>query len=207
MGLTSRQSRPLDRSTTLRDARLVVIATEGEKTEKIYFSIFGSTKVKVQTIPCEDGKSSPEHTLARLEVFRRKYELDSDDELWLAIDKDRWTNKALAEVARRSKAAGFGLALSNPCFEIWLLLHYLDDVGGILRSADAEVLLREKRGGYNKSKYDPADFFGRLDDAIERAKILDIKPRERWPNQVGSRVYRIVESILERIDDVSSVKS
>lgn len=43
MALTTRRKRPLDRRTRPephRDARLFVIATEGEKTEKQYFSMF-----------------------------------------------------------------------------------------------------------------------------------------------------------------------
>jgi len=39
--LRYRKKRPIEREVgVLRDARLIIIATEGEKTEKQYFSIF-----------------------------------------------------------------------------------------------------------------------------------------------------------------------
>ncbi|GMM59878.1 RloB family protein [Novosphingobium pituita] len=195
MPITSRRARPLDRTTAVRDATLVVIATEGKITEKIYFDIFQSTKVQVRTIVSEDNKSSPEHVLARLKEFRDTFELSDDDELWLAIDRDRWTLKSLAEVGRRSQSDGFGVALSNPCFEIWLLLHYSDSVPEKLKSSEAESLLKKARGSYNKSSYDPKDFVEKIPSAIINARSLDANPSDRWPNKTGSRIYRIIESI------------
>jgi len=49
MAITSRKSRPLDRSVEhLRDTRLVIIAAEGRITERQYFAMFRSTRVQVK---------------------------------------------------------------------------------------------------------------------------------------------------------------
>ena len=78
MQLTSRRPRPLDRRIPhLRDTRLVIIATEGECTEKQYFSIFErkSTRVQVRVLETTQGMSAPKHVLDRLRRYRREYEL------------------------------------------------------------------------------------------------------------------------------------
>jgi len=127
MPLTQRKKRPIDRSSEYhRDTRLLIIATEGRLTEKQYFAQFHNRRVQVKVIPTgEDNKSSPEYVLERLKNFRKEYELEENDELWLMIDVDRWKNKKLSSVTKEAKASGFQLAVSNPCFETWLLCHYI----------------------------------------------------------------------------------
>lgn len=50
----------LDRQHDRRDAKLFIIATEGEATEKQYFSLFQSTKIKVEVLATgDDHKSAP----------------------------------------------------------------------------------------------------------------------------------------------------
>ncbi|MBF0263501.1 MAG: RloB domain-containing protein [Magnetococcales bacterium] len=99
MALTTRKKRPVDQvQQPERDARLIVIATEGHKTEIRYFKLFGSKRLQVLVLPSKDDKSAPQHVLARLREFRETYQLDGEDELWLMIDVDRWPVKALSEV-------------------------------------------------------------------------------------------------------------
>ena len=69
--LTSRRKRPLDRDVPhLRDTRLIIIASEGEKTEKQYFEsgLFGNRRVQVKVLETQDGRSAPNWVLARLNL-------------------------------------------------------------------------------------------------------------------------------------------
>jgi len=121
MSLTSRRKRPLDHAVPhLRDTRLIIIAAEGEKTEKQYFSVFQSLRVQVKVLHTEEGLSAPKHVFARLNEYRRAYDLKGDDQLWLVIDVDHWPQEMLSEIAAGSVQKRFGLAVSNPCFEVWL---------------------------------------------------------------------------------------
>ena len=88
MALTHRKKRPIDRNLeVVGDTRLLIIATEGRKTEKQQFR---NRRVQVKVIPTgEDNKSSPEYILRRLKYFRQEYDLKPNDELWLMIDVDR----------------------------------------------------------------------------------------------------------------------
>jgi hypothetical protein len=63
----------LDRQQDRRDAKLFIVATEGKETEKQYFRMFNSTRLKVEILATtEDGKSSPEYVLDRLDIFKKQ---------------------------------------------------------------------------------------------------------------------------------------
>lgn len=97
------------------------------------------------------------------------------------------------------------MALSNPCFEVWLLLHLKDITkypktkiiafeGNKNKELDKEI--RRICGSYNKSKLNTKNFLPNMENAIDRAKKLDIEPDHRWPNTIGTRVYKLAEKII-----------
>ena len=49
--------------------------------------------------------------------------------------------------------------------------------------------------GYNSSKLDTSKFVEHIDEAIIRAKKLDVNQNERWPYSIGTHVYKIVEKV------------
>lgn len=80
----------LDRQHDRRNAKLFIIATEGRHTERQYFHIFHSTKIKVEVLSTgEDCRSAPQYVLDRLNEFKDRYDLGTEDELWLVTDVDR----------------------------------------------------------------------------------------------------------------------
>ncbi len=187
MALTQRKKRPIDRRVeSLRDTRLLIIATEGRITEKHYFAQFHNQRVQVKVIPTgEDNKSSPEYVLERLKHFRQEHELEIDDELWLMIDVDRWQEKKLKKVTKEAKDCGFQLAISNPCFETWLLCHYiLPSVTAASCQKITEQLEKELKqvhnSGYNKANLKTEVFKPYIEQALQNAKQLDNDPKVRW---------------------------
>ncbi len=109
----------------VRDARIFVIAVEGEKTEEQYFSLFGSSRVHVEVLSAGSGSlSAPKHVLERLVRFEQQYDLGPEDERWFVADVDRQRGQFLAQVTQIARDSGYHLAISNPCFELWLLLHF-----------------------------------------------------------------------------------
>ena len=75
MSLTTRRKRPLDRRTRPephRDARLFVIATEGEKTEKQYFSLFRNRRCQVKIITSKEGRSAPKYIFEQLKKIQER---------------------------------------------------------------------------------------------------------------------------------------
>lgn len=213
-----------ERNEAFRDARIIVIASEGKDTERIYFqalaSEYANPRVHVHILERgedEQNNSSPEHVLKQLNDYKRDYSLEEDDELWLVIDKDRWTEAMLSHVAAECAQNDFmHMALSNPCFELWLLLHLVDATS--LTSEEQEqwmkndrssrrtdpylkVRLRQAMGSYNESNYDAQILIPHVEIAIERARVLDDNPADRWPQTLGTRVCQLAESVINRNRD------
>ena len=219
--MRSRNSLMRERREAFRDARLIVIASEGKDTERIYFKAlakeYTNPRVHVHVLERsenEQNNSSPEHVLKQLNDYKSQYELEADDELWLVVDKDRWTEAMLSRVATEcSQEVAMHMALSNPCFELWLLLHMEDALSlppeeqkqwmeNRRKSKNADpylkVRLRQKMGSYHESSYDALTLIAHIENAIERARALDKNPTDRWPQTLGTRVYLLAESVMNR---------
>lgn len=199
MTLTSRRKRPLDRTIPhLKDTSLIIIAAEGEKTEKKYFEsdIFRSHRVQVKVLETHNGLSAPQHVLKRLKTFAKDVDLQSDDQLWLMVDKDRSSDALLSGVCTTARSLNVKLAVSNPSFELWLYLHLDDWTDGIISSVDMKRAIRSKLGSYNESNIDIDTFKNGINDAIKRSQKLDTNPDHRWPSNPGTHVYRVVVEIF-----------
>ncbi len=179
--------------------KLYVIATEGARTEKIYFDEFKPPKdasIRIKVLPNTNHKTRPKEVLNRLTQHAKKTALNKDDELWLVIDRDSWEEAELQEVAKGVSERGFKLALSNPCFELWLYLHMANNK--FFNHRDQVVAaVRKNLGKYEKSEYDAAELVKNVDKAIERAKGLDSPRQAPWPKTQGTHVYLLVEGLLD----------
>ena len=123
--------------------------------------------------------------------------LKNSDEAWLVVDKDQWQDEQLAQLHAWSQDAdNYRLALSNPKFEYWLLLHY-EDGAKISSPNECSVRLKKHLPDYDKSLDGRKITSDMIEDAIRRAKARDKPPCEDWPRTFGSTtVYKLVENIL-----------
>ena len=67
------------------------------------------------------------------------------DEFWCVFDVE-WprNHPGLGEAIKQARENQIRLAVSNPCFELWLILHFQDH-GGWLENNDARRLRRRHR--------------------------------------------------------------
>ena len=200
-----RKKRSLDRDSGVeRDASLIVIASEDRYGPEDYFRRFRTRRVQFKVLPTIGGSSSPEAVLRRLENYRRENELMDEDQLWICIDRDHWTDNrhmaGLRNVLRRCNQGGYNIAFCNPSFELWLLLHYEDVDPQSCPSPDAEQIegrLRRVAGGYKKHNPGRLTIDGdQVRQAMERARQMDVD--EEFPDSPVARVYRIIDVLLER---------
>lgn len=121
-----------------------------------------------------------------VERCKSLYVQTSRDRTYLMYDLD------VPEMLDRLKTIqGAELLCSNPCFELWLLLHY-SSVRASLTSRACLKRLEAKDPGYRKgvlSKEMLAGLREHVGDAIERAKAL---PAYLNPS---TTVYRLVEDL------------
>lgn len=101
--------------------------------------------------------------------------------------------------------------MSNPCFELWLILHFVDlreltkveqiailDNAKISNSKNhIDIVLGNLQGkGYNK-RPDSTIFLPLTINAIERAKAID-NLLEDYPKNLGTHLYKLVEKLIDK---------
>jgi len=212
-----RKHRPWIRPSANRDARLVIIATEDTAATPTYFKtlvsqdFYQSSKVHVELLQREDTASAPKHVLAQIEQWLATYEIEDNDEFWLVIDVDQWGDAKLSQIAQMCIQKEIRMAISNPAIELWFLLHLTDldrydattrqelfeNKKNGARRTPLEQAILDVTGRYNKSNLDAPRYIPHVEEAIERAEALDINPSDRWPQQLGTHVYRLVQSIID----------
>jgi len=119
--------------------RVIIISCEGANTEPEYFKAIKeklkdniSSLIEIELVPKPTNASEPKDVLDNLQAFVDKYDFNKDhDSLWLVCDRekviDRKTGRrGLLGVIPLCKEKGYSIALSNPLFEFWLLLHVVD---------------------------------------------------------------------------------
>ncbi|NET74278.1 MAG: RloB domain-containing protein [Sphaerospermopsis sp. SIO1G2] len=195
---TTRKGWGKQRSRPSRSYRkLIIIAAEGTVTEPQYFDMFNDqqTTVRIEHVKASTA-SAPANVLKRARAKLAKESLNKHDRIWLVVDRDDWPEAQLKECLKwvNEHPEQRGLALSNPCFELWLLLH-LDDAAGRSTHAQIRQALKNHLPNYNKT-IDSTKFSKQtVLNAIDRAKQRDTPPTKDWPQTVGSTVYRIIGQI------------
>lgn len=102
------------------------------------------------------------------------------DKICFIVDRDRksFTTIQYEYVMEQCRTRNFGLYLTNPCFEFWLLMHFED-----IRDLDEKLLLenplvtskrryteqelRNRLPGYEKARYDALTLVKNIDIAIK----------------------------------------
>lgn len=212
-----RQRKDFQRIEGVKSSRLIVIAAEGRATENIYFEAMRqelcATNVQLVVLNREDDNSNPANVHRQIKDFMDEYNILDDDQLWIVIDRDDWKEKMLADIAQlRQQNSNLRFCMSNPCFELWLILH-LEDIEDYSEEDKKNLFenprlsthgtwtkyhLRKLMGHYQESDYDPSILLPHVEEAICRAEKLDINPKDRWPQTTGTRVYLLAKSIMDR---------
>lgn len=197
-----------ERPRPFRDSSLFVLGLEGEESgaEYQYFSevmtlsAVDRRRVRFVLLPTSAQRhdSDPRAVLERVTDFAAKNDLRDFDRVWLVLDVDSWGEKKLSEVAQEARTREFSLAVSNPCFEVWLLLHgELCDLQAIAtagergRSALAKSLWRS-----NPASVSHRSVLRACASARELATAEG--SGSRWPRCPGSDIHRLFEDLETR---------
>jgi len=203
MSLVNRPARDVKPKRIFRDDTKVIIACDDTYAPKQYFNFLKLLRVEVVVVPTTDGTSHASHVLSRL----LETDCNEEDERWLLLDTDHCINgthfnkfnDALCE-ARRN---GIKIALSRPCFELWLLLHFVkeDSVGALRNANEVEAALRKSAGEYNKTKLNKAHY---PPESIEKAYLrasdlhTQVGGGDGVPNANTTRVHLLLRSVLSK---------
>ncbi len=183
--------------------RKIVIVCEGEKTEINYFNGFKTRGSGVEIIPvhgrCTDPKSIVDFAEKRRES---RWDIDPSkgDGLWCVFDVDENENHDLKNASEHAKTKNIQIALSNPCIELWFLLHYCQIWSQISRG-DAKKRLKTFMRDYEKNKRINHLLEDKLAKAINNAKKLNEKYEREGIDLVSkesnpsSQIFQLIEFI------------
>ena len=158
--------------------RLLVVC-EGKKTEPLYFKAFRHHfRNHLVHVDIVREAGVPITAVARAIALREAADLEAKsqrdenlkyDEVWCVIDVDDHPN--LETACSKAGACGIMIALSNPCFEVWALLHFRDHTESLHRD-DVNRLLRIHLPNYGK-ELDFNKLVKGYDEAVSRARGLE----------------------------------
>lgn len=157
-----------------------MVFCEGERTEPEYLDAL-KRRPSVRDVAAVDLRVETGHggsvprTLVTMATEARSKAIDEEaeiDEFWCVFDVE-WprNHPGLGEAVQQARVNGIKLAVSNPCFELWLILHFQDH-GSWLDNNQARRLRRQLDGSGDKG-LEAARYTPLTADAARRAAELD----------------------------------
>ncbi len=191
------------------------VVMEGDKQEPNYFKALKSyyaLKLRKSRIIIEiverkfekSGYSSPKYLIQHAQEVSERFELQEYDELWIVFDAGSLRDNEFEELkCWKAQKHYHHLAYSNPCFELWLILHLteyetveneLELAKPRTRSQLCKKLFGDLRQKHQLSGHH-TQYLIAIPEAIERAKKLDTERETEFPQNICTRVYRLVENL------------
>ncbi|NJL56502.1 RloB domain-containing protein [bacterium] len=196
---------PRKRATQRRqEARRFLIVCEGEKTEPTYFRAIAPASSHTIRVRGK-GRGAPKLVGETIRLLHSEGE-DTYDEVWCVFDIDRMTKVQFDEatrLARRAPKREISLAYSNPCFELWYLLHFAtwgtstscDICQGELSKYLGKPYSKREKDLEATNKY----CIKACDNAIENAKNLLTRyvPQNPVADNPSTTVHLLVQNLLK----------
>lgn len=182
--MTAYQSKKQNRKNNIREKRkIILIGCEGNnKTEKAYFSSFNNIQREyVVKFSCGNN-TDLNHILASIKKEQKRIGYDSlNDKLFAVFDIDNDINKMknFENLKELKEYSNITFIPSNPCFELWYLLHFIYTTKSFNTSEELFVELDKYIHSYDKSK----NYFDYLFPIIEKA----IKNNEKLSKYITSQ--------------------
>lgn len=204
-----RKPQPISRRSvgTKSPRKRILVVAEGSKTEPDYLGLLqplcqaALIELEVVEQPATHPRGIVQHAVSIRNRMRKDYRRTKDpnaliDEIWCMFDVDE--HAFLHEARQQAVDNQIGLAISNPSFELWLLLHF-ESQSAFLTRKEASRGLARYIPGYCKT-IDSLDVLeGRFDSARKRARALDKKHEGDGTSYPGdnpsSGVWRLIDSI------------
>lgn len=216
----SLQSHKVRKESLLYQRSLFIIACEGENTERLYFKSWFTRLLETRQLSARScviashSHTNPSGVLKDLLAFQDGGLTFKDFEhRWIIIDRDAERtnggghtladfNTALQQA--RQKRPKVSVAWSNPCFELWYLLHFRYQNTGTDRDLIQGQLTSDLEHKYDKS--DPNLFsltIGKLPDALRNARRLHGDFQEQGLSADKSNPCTTVYQLVELLESMT----
>ncbi|OGT60183.1 MAG: hypothetical protein A3E85_04320 [Gammaproteobacteria bacterium RIFCSPHIGHO2_12_FULL_45_12] len=196
--MSKAKKRNFNRPVATREYRRVfTIFPEGEKTENCYFTLLRVMNETVNIIIKKgDKKTEPNQVLGRAKKYIRENGLSKNEQVWLVIDVDGRPENSFKGCFEWEKVdTKHNLAISNPKFEYWLLLHF-ERGDNVKNGSDCMIKLLRHLPNYEKNNISAKEITKEncataMDNGSRKHEAVDILQGN------CSTVYKLVKEILE----------
>lgn len=202
----------------LNPKRRIIISCEGSNTEPAYFktikeklSKYISVLLEIEVIEKEPGASEPKDVVSNLENFLDSRDKEEyGDELWLVWDIEivESRRKNILAVLPECQEKNYNIAMANPLFKFWLLLHLVDistyNKGDLSRNDKIPKKQRfiENELSINLGKYTKKSFNKNIvtkeniDKALKQEKLFENEV-EKIIDKLGSNIGDLIHNIFK----------
>jgi hypothetical protein len=193
----------------LSPRKTLIVLCEGAVSEADYLEALRREPAVREAASVDIRVDSNSFGCAPLTLVRRAVEIrkksaaenDEVDEVWCVFDVE-WTNgnqhhPNLHDALYMARSNDIYVAVSNPCFEYWLILHFRDH-NSFLDNSAARHLRAELDGSMDKA-VDGAQYMHLRDEAQRRAERMDRRHVENgtpFPhNNPSSGMHLLLNSV------------
>ena len=171
-------SRPGKSSAALRQS--ILVFTEGKKTEPIYLTHWHRIHRERVIVTVDEFHGAPlqlvETAAAQLSADLRAAKRgkgDAYDQYWCVFDIDE--HPYMDQALQLAASSQISIAVTNPCIELWFLLHFQDQTADLHRRKVQEISSDLLGCAKVPTSAALTELVGRYEDARRRAQALDRK--------------------------------
>jgi RloB-like protein len=200
-----RGGEPRRRVSDTAKRRSILVFTEGKKTEPVYLTHWSRAYRERTLVTIDDFHGAP-LSLVQEAAARRAADLkaarrghgDAYSEYWCMFDIDEHPN--VARALELAVSSGVSVSVTNPCVELWFLLHFQDQNAAIHRHDAQRKASDYLNCGKTPTSAALAALTSQYEDARRRAQDLDRRheldgspPR----SNPSSEAWRLIETIRQ----------
>lgn len=198
--MAKRKNDSLRRKAGTREYRNVCWVSAEGQTEKDYLSmsVFKGADVSVRfPKDIHPDRRNPRQVLKRFQKAMRTEDFRKGDEAWIVVDVDTWDNSEFAELLAWAESdPRHRLAISNPKFELFLVMHY-ERGKGCTTPQKVDSSLRKSWPRYAKRIPVTQFTLDQVRTAIENARAKRAGCREAIPALGMTDAHLLVGRLIE----------
>lgn len=201
--MTKRKDNFLQRKTNTRKYRDICWVSAEGQTEKDYLqmNVFKSAKMPIKFPKnIHPGRHNPTAVLKRFQKAIPANSFRKNDEAWIVVDVDTWDDTEFsALLSWAKKDSRHHLAISNPKFELFLIMHF-EHGNGCTTSQKIDEVLKRYFPHYAKRISSTQFCLKDIQSAIDNAHLKrSSSHKSPIPEPGTTDVYLLIKHLIEDI--------
>ena len=142
-----------ERRSGFKEVKPAILIVGDGKSERRYFEQLRDSGTIIKVISRDTNETGIDNTIAKAHGYVSDYKLDlRRDRVAIVTDLDyRYDLEGVKTMVRKCDAECYELYLSNPCFEVWLVLHYKKQTKAMDPDQLCDLLTKLSGKEYRKS--------------------------------------------------------